>query len=391
MINFDDIKIIKTLGSGMLGTTYLVKYINKEYALKIQHILEDDKNKDFKNEMWRELDVYEYINNLDNEDKLFFTKLHGYKIYNKCTHIQKRPFELKGNNEFVNKLKKLDESDWCVKYLLDYKGKMTLHKFLSTKKQTIKQLYSLMLQICKIIYILYEGGYSHNDLHSENIMINKTTKKYFNFMDKKIPYYGYQLSAIDFGEVLHKKFGIKYTGYQEVFIKNKERFLFTEIFYDTYHVIDNFSKNMDKCKKLKQKMPWERNQNIGDYIKKKILLKHTDFLTITKNKYFTSFPGSEKIFNDLMKMIQSKKYAKYNIDHLIREITKNKIMERDDFWHFINRIEYEFNLFFPEKYSKYFGWCSYYESRLPKNIVQDLLQINNYKDYINYLIQKIEE
>ena len=47
-INFDDVKIKNKLGSGLFGTTYLAVLNNKEYALKIQHILEKDKNKDFK-------------------------------------------------------------------------------------------------------------------------------------------------------------------------------------------------------------------------------------------------------------------------------------------------------------------------------------------------------
>lgn len=38
MINLDECKIIKKLGQGMAGTTYLVSYKNKKYALKIEKI-----------------------------------------------------------------------------------------------------------------------------------------------------------------------------------------------------------------------------------------------------------------------------------------------------------------------------------------------------------------
>jgi hypothetical protein len=37
-MNFNNINIISTLGVGKYGTTYLVKYNNVNYALKIQHI-----------------------------------------------------------------------------------------------------------------------------------------------------------------------------------------------------------------------------------------------------------------------------------------------------------------------------------------------------------------
>lgn len=180
--------------------------------------------------MWRELDLYKYINKLDKEEQTFFTKFHGYKIYNNCKHIQKREEELKGNTPFINSLRKLDESEWCLKYLLKYKGDTTLFDFLGKENISIKQIYSIMLQICKIIYILYEAGYSHNDLHTKNIMINKTDKEYFNFMNEKIPFYGYQLSAIDFGKVLHNKFGIEYSGNIELFTIDREYFLFREMF-----------------------------------------------------------------------------------------------------------------------------------------------------------------
>jgi serine/threonine protein kinase len=50
-IDFNDIKIIKKLGSGVYGTTYLILYNNTKYALKIQHILPKDKNKNYRNAM----------------------------------------------------------------------------------------------------------------------------------------------------------------------------------------------------------------------------------------------------------------------------------------------------------------------------------------------------
>jgi serine/threonine protein kinase len=205
MTDFNKIKIIKKIGSGVFGTTYLVNYKNKKYALKIQHILEEDKIKNFKNEIWREMDLYQFINKLNKNDQLFFTKLYDYQIYDNCKHIQKREFEI--DDDLIENL---DNSTWCIKYLLEYHGTTTLYKFLSTKNLTDKKAISFMLQICKIIYLLYQGGYSHNDLHFNNLMIKKTSKKYFTFMNKNIPYCGYQISAIDFGKVLHKKFNIKH-------------------------------------------------------------------------------------------------------------------------------------------------------------------------------------
>ena len=206
-MDFINIKQIKKLGTGSYGTTYLVEKDGKKYAMKVQHILPIHRKKTFQYELWRELDLYEYINTLNKDDIKFFNKLYAYKIYNNCKHIQKRSHKL-GNDSWSKTLKKLDKSEWCVKYLLDYKGKNTFSKFILIHSISPKQMRSFILQIIKITLLLYKGGYSHSDLKSDNIMINKTKEKYFTFQNKKISYYGYQLSAIDYGMVIHKKFNL---------------------------------------------------------------------------------------------------------------------------------------------------------------------------------------
>ena len=112
------------------------------------------------------------------------------EIYNNCKHKQKRSLggrKLKDMAESGNarhrvwakELIRLDNSDWCVDLLIDYHGKSTLGKYIATHNLTTKQTYSFIFQIIKIIMILYKGGYSNNDLHNENIMIQKTNQKYF--------------------------------------------------------------------------------------------------------------------------------------------------------------------------------------------------------------------
>ena len=59
--------------------------------------------------------------------------------------------------------------------------------------------------------ILYEGCYSHNDLHTGIIMLNLTEEKTFTFLNKKIPFYGLHISEINYGEVLYKKFKTRNT------------------------------------------------------------------------------------------------------------------------------------------------------------------------------------
>ena len=82
-MNLNDIQMINTLGTGVYGTTYLVKYNNNNYALKIQHILPNDKNESYKKGLWRELDLYDYINTLHPLQKKLILFNIKYLITNK--------------------------------------------------------------------------------------------------------------------------------------------------------------------------------------------------------------------------------------------------------------------------------------------------------------------
>ena len=132
-------KKLKVLGVGMFGTTYLIEKDGIKYALKTQHILASQKKKDFKYELWRELDLYNYISKLNKNDKKFFTQLYDYKIYNNCNHKQKRPFKIFDTNKpFYKILSKLDKSTWCVDMLIDYHGKWTCSDYLAKYSITSK-------------------------------------------------------------------------------------------------------------------------------------------------------------------------------------------------------------------------------------------------------------
>ena len=47
IIDFDKMKVIKMLGAGTFGTTYLVTYNGDKYAQKIQRILPEEKETRF--------------------------------------------------------------------------------------------------------------------------------------------------------------------------------------------------------------------------------------------------------------------------------------------------------------------------------------------------------
>jgi serine/threonine protein kinase len=124
--------------------------------------------------------------------------MYSYEIVDNCKHKQKHKFNFHKDSEQYKELKQLDESPYCLKLVVDYINGMTLRQYMASNKLNDNQIYSIILQICKIILILHKKGYYHNDLNPNNIMVVETKTKYFDILDEKIPYYGIQLIAIDY-------------------------------------------------------------------------------------------------------------------------------------------------------------------------------------------------
>ncbi len=367
MTIFNNIKIIKELGSGTFGTTYLAKYRNKKYALKIEKISKSNVKKSFKNKIWRELDLFNYISKLKPSDKDFFVKLHAYDI------------EKSNNNQL------------SVKYLIDYLGETTLDKYYYNHNLTMKQKISFILQIAKMMLILHKEGYSHNDLHvGTNIMVIKSKKKYFTINNCKIPFYGKQLVAIDYGEVSHKKFGINYKNhpFKKTFSINRDKHLFLEIFNSTYYLISDYNSLIEDCIKAKKRLPWERKVNVWSNGMKKLMNKHQDFFKDRIEIYGKIFPEHKKN----LKFIFDNRKSKKSINQLISDkkiTTSYPYNPYDYFYNILYRINEEFRFYHPTFFTKYFGWCSVQKINIPEKFFLKLLRATDYKDivkaYVNML------
>lgn len=382
--DLQDIKIIKELGAGVFGTTYLAKINNKKYALKIQHILPSHRKKSFKSDLWREMDLYDFINTLPKKDQQFFTKLYYFEIYDNCDHVQKRTQKLPDKGPWAKKIKNLNSSPYCVKYITDYHGDLTLARYLETSNVSLSKKYSIMLQLIKIMMILYKNGYSHNDLHPGNVMIKKTKEKYFEFENHKIPFEGIQCIAIDYGEVLHDKFKMKLSGFQKSFQTDKKEHLFKEMVLWLFLVIDNIPKLIYDCEKQNKKIPWDKKNSdeISDKAIKSIMIYHPTFYHNISTKYEKLYPGSKKLF-DLI-------YNNRNNSTHFEDLIKNN-KNTDNFWSGLRRLQYEFAYYYPEQYAKYFGWCSVRKINLPEKNFRQLMDSENYQEVINSCLNAINK
>jgi serine/threonine protein kinase len=169
-MDLTNIKVIKELGTGMYATTYLVDYKGKKYALKKQKILAGNRNRSSRSITWREIFFFEYVNKMPLDTQKFFCKLYAFKIEDNCKHTQIRPKNIQKNANLKAKMNQINASNICANFLIEYKGNMTLYDFMGTKLSA-KQIYTILLQLCKIIFVMSDALYSHNNVHLGNFMV----------------------------------------------------------------------------------------------------------------------------------------------------------------------------------------------------------------------------
>ena len=110
-------EIIKELGNGMFGTVYKVKKDNKYYAMKIEHILKDDVEKNLGSPQWREIHFITKMNSIFPDQ---FIKLYEYEFIEDCDHVQKYSVDIKEFPKYhQNKIKKLAKSKVCIRKIYE--------------------------------------------------------------------------------------------------------------------------------------------------------------------------------------------------------------------------------------------------------------------------------
>jgi hypothetical protein len=361
-MDFTKIKVVKKLGTGMYATTYLVKYKGKKYAMKKQKILEGNRNRSSRSITWREIFFYEYVNKMPKETQKFFCKLYDFKIVNNCKHIQIRPKNIQKNTNLKKKMNEINASNICAIFVIEYKGNTTLYDFMCTKLAP-KQIYSILLQLCKIILVLSDASYAHNNVHLGNFMVLPTKDKTFEFMGGQIPHNGLQISAIDYGDMTLEASGSRYA-------EDEESYYFLELSKVIFYVLMNVPKMEKDCRLQKMKYPSELDKNYMDNFWSAILQRKE-----YAEKYLKLYPHLRKYYSQLKKV---------EINHL------NKHMRyRNDVIAFFLKIEMNFAVEHPEEYAKLTGWCSAPVFTLRNEDVLEILECKTRNDYYKLFMKKI--
>jgi serine/threonine protein kinase len=365
-IDFSKVKILKKLGAGVNGTVHLCEYRNKRYALKREHIIPTDMKVD--------IDILKYIDKLTPSEQMFFTKCHGYEIYDKCRLKQKT---VKTHDTEYRTLK--NRSQWCIRYLLDYKGSTTLREIYTSLNS--QQQISCILQIIHAILILKKSGYSHNDLHHNNIMVNKTDLETFSLQRHNVHFHGYQVSFIDYGEAFHKSYHTQawyddnFADHRLLFLSNPEQYFFIEIREVIGALVFNFWQLHSECERRKKKFPWIKNPNFGEDGCKLILKHYGGFFRAAAKKYVKIHPEAEKGIKNFVSR------TKPAVLSSLEQLYRNCILER---------IANEFYITYPRMYFEYFQYCSKTVKEPPTFIPEEMalqyLRCRSVEDIINTLL-----
>jgi serine/threonine protein kinase len=190
--------IIQEFGYGMFATVYKIQTPNKKkYALKIQHIKKSDIKPNPKSSIWEEIN---FSINFANKYPTQFVKLYEYDFINGCKYKQKYSFDI---SQFPPSLQKkfaqLSSSSYCVRIVYDL---IDGNLYELEGKLTVKQIYSMIIQLTYTIQLLHSANYVHGDIHNRNIgwiKTGKTTKIKLGKLN--IPTYGYIFKLIDYGMV----------------------------------------------------------------------------------------------------------------------------------------------------------------------------------------------
>jgi serine/threonine protein kinase len=298
-MSLDDFKIIKKLGQGMIGTVYLIESRGSNYAYKIEHILKKDTIKSKTSKLYREISFCKFIKKYPNQ----FIQLIDYDIIGDCGHFQAYKVDPGGfSKEKQKEFSDLAKSKYCVRKiftLVDGNLEDILNKL------TVKQIYSMIIQLVTMVTIMHSHGWVHGDFHPLNIGYIKTPE-------------GYTYKAIDYGEVKNNKY-----------LAKNERKVFNE---DMKYEIGNIKYILTESKSWK----YLRTHKIKPpgFVEHYNLCKNTpefNDISVIKDKYNRMF---------LFELLHPRVYQKFLLGkHFTKLMPMKCLIPREDIMFFVKNSD----------------------------------------------------
>ena len=168
--------VIDVLGYGSYGTAQLVKKGAKKYMIKTFMVWPEDnfsidRRKYTTGKLNNTLKFYSWVRSLKVKSAKHFIELHDFEIA-KCKDLK---FTHKKNTEEKASYERLKKDGMCGQMLLDYGGyevRNLLEEYYTSNDPDRKMMKNVAVQTFNIIRIMRDGGWSHNDIHDENLLVS---------------------------------------------------------------------------------------------------------------------------------------------------------------------------------------------------------------------------
>lgn len=193
--DYPEFKLIRILGYGYIGTTYLTEDpdTSRQYVTKVEKF---DGDTSLANTYGRQL---AFDNDVAKKHPEIFMTIQSVKIVQNSKHIQKVPTK-PGFDERVSAAVNARPHAFITNYLPILDGTYGSVSELLTKQQELV----LIHQIMKGIHAMQLAGYRHRDISARNIM-HKINPEFCTDEHKSHPC-RYQWYIIDYGSVYHPTF-----------------------------------------------------------------------------------------------------------------------------------------------------------------------------------------
>ena len=275
-----------------------------------------------------------------------------------------------------NYFKKLNKSNYCMDIIYEHKGN-TFDKILIKNKIKLKEKYSFLIQILTALDVMRKNGYTHNDLHSNNIMFKKSDYK-VKIRNKNLNT-KYIYSLIDYGFVNNTKFpNNKIDKFNNLHLqKNYEQLdlliysfsrvnILGDIYIKKKWKYNNFSNSYDTRNDMILIM--YKNNNIWNKIKKKLLKLNKNY-----KKFYDFFEKNLKNFkNKFTKYLDSSGFKNFNI------------------YKWVLNINLLFLAYNENEFYKIYGFTKTKKNSFLNGSDLEFLILNssNYKKLISYFLKK---
>ena len=383
---------LKTLGTGIFGTTYEVVAADgsnpeEHLALKVQKITPEHQTPNNEYQLWREIEFQDqFVKKLSPTDKEFFVRLYDYEIITECQHQQKRRKVrtiTRPRNKWEAKIFAIDQSPICAYFLMDLVRGMTINEYLlqifskpnGTPPRMI--IINLAQQFLKCLELLQHGGYGHNDEHLNNLMMEPLAGQFktdFKLGARQILKLKYQLKLIDYGLINHAKYkqNPKLTKDQELFLTRPDDYYYAV----ALRALSSFFTNSTVCKLVYEihgkKEPAESNPRLDQQLNllKNIAMSHPRFLTLVVGKYSAQYPALAEYITNVFQQIKTvvthglikdpskplKPENYFYLSELLRQITFLEPCDQYLTEFVLFKITEEFRVRHPKEHLEYSGY-----------------------------------